>query len=55
LDTTEFLQNLFGEDNQQENDERASEQDDHDLEETRLTLMEELLLLGLKDKEVSPY
>lgn len=29
--------------------------DDGDSKETRLTLMEEVLLLGLKDKEVSRY
>jgi hypothetical protein len=28
--------------------------DDLDSKETRLTLMEEVLLLGLKDKEVNP-
>lgn len=32
--------------------ERDDEMDDHDSKETRLTLMEEVLLLGLKDKEV---
>ena len=32
-------------------DERAKEMDDGDSKETRLTLMEEVLLLGLKDKE----
>lgn len=31
----------------------CSEDDDGDSKETRLTLMEEVLLLGLKDKEVS--
>jgi Golgi phosphoprotein 3 len=30
----------------------SDEQDDKDSKETRLTLMEEVLLLGLKDKEV---
>ena len=29
------------------------EEEDHDSKETRLTLMEEVLLLGLKDREVS--
>ena len=29
------------------------EVDDHDSKETRLTLMEEVLLLGLKDREVN--
>ena len=35
-------------------DERKYEEDDldHDSKETRLTLMEEVLLLGLKDREV---
>lgn len=28
------------------------EEEDHDSKETRLTLMEEILLLGLKDREV---
>lgn len=32
--------------------ERDDEIDDNDSKETRLTLMEEVLLLGLKDKEV---
>jgi len=32
-------------------DERSKEVDDGDSKETRLTLMEEVLLLGLKDKE----
>lgn len=38
-----------------ENDkeEKAQEPEDVDSKETRLTLMEEVLLLGLKDKEVS--
>lgn len=31
---------------------RDEEEDDRDSKETRLTLMEEVLLLGLKDKEV---
>lgn len=34
------------------NKEREAPQDDNDSKETRLTLMEEVLLLGLKDKEV---
>lgn len=34
------------------NKERNDELDDADSKETRLTLMEEVLLLGLKDKEV---
>lgn len=33
--------------------ERDNEIDDTDSKETRLTLMEEVLLLGLKDKEVN--
>lgn len=38
-----------------ENARESEEQDmdDNDAKETRLTLMEEVLLLGLKDKEVS--
>ena len=31
---------------------RKEEVEDHDSKETRLTLMEEVLLLGLKDREV---
>ena len=31
----------------------VEEEDDHDSKETRLTLMEEVLLLGLKDREVN--
>lgn len=34
------------------NQERDEEMNDNDSKETRLTLMEEVLLLGLKDKEV---
>jgi Golgi phosphoprotein 3 len=30
----------------------GEEEEDHDSKETRLTLMEEVLLLGLKDREV---
>lgn len=30
----------------------SGDDEDHDSKETRLTLMEEILLLGLKDKEV---
>jgi len=44
-----------GEDEEDDRDERmkgAEEDDDHDSKETRLTLMEEVLLLGLKDREV---
>lgn len=40
----------------EENDhtrDQDEELDDNDSKETRLTLMEEVLLLGLKDKEVS--
>lgn len=33
---------------------REEDVEDVDSKETRLTLMEEVLLLGLKDKEVSP-
>lgn len=40
-----------GNDNQKESEEQ--DMDDNDAKETRLTLMEEVLLLGLKDKEVS--
>jgi Golgi phosphoprotein 3 len=36
-------------DGQNENDDNLN--DDHESKETRLTLMEEVLLLGLKDKE----
>lgn len=36
-------------------EEREEEVDDGDSKETRLTLMEEVLLLGLKDKEVRWY
>ena len=32
----------------------ADDVEDHDSKETRLTLMEEVLLLGLKDREVRP-
>lgn len=35
-------------------DEGDDDMDDGDSKETRLTLMEEVLLLGLKDKEVRP-
>lgn len=34
------------------NKDQEEEMDDNDSKETRLTLMEEVLLLGLKDKEV---
>ena len=37
-----------------ENDQYKEEEEDHDSKETRLTLMEEILLMGLKDREVSP-
>ena len=39
---------------QDEEDEKPyeEEEEDHDSKETRLTLMEEVLLLGLKDREV---
>ena len=37
-------------DNQQDKDDNLNN-DDHESKETRLTLMEEVLLLGLKDKE----
>ena len=40
----------IGEDHDEEH--REEEQEDHDSKETRLTLMEEVLLLGLKDREV---
>lgn len=40
-------------DDNDSNKERDEELDDADSKETRLTLMEEVLLLGLKDKEVS--
>lgn len=42
--------------NNEENDnspDRDEELEDNDSKETRLTLMEEVLLLGLKDKEVT--
>ena len=39
-------------DSVEDNDRVASGYDDGDSKETRLTLMEEVLLLGLKDKEV---
>lgn len=44
-------------DNQELHDNKDQEDniDDGDSKETRLTLMEEVLLLGLKDKEVSFY
>lgn len=38
--------------NDEKKQERDEELDDGDSKETRLTLMEEVLLLGLKDKEV---
>ena len=39
---------------QEEEDDKPyeEEEEDHDSKETRLTLMEEVLLLGLKDREV---
>lgn len=40
------------EDGNDENQDGEGELDDCDSKETRLTLMEEVLLLGLKDKEV---
>lgn len=40
------------EDGNDENQDGETELDDCDSKETRLTLMEEVLLLGLKDKEV---
>lgn len=42
------------EEHHEESDNQGSEKDeeDHDSKETRLTLMEEVLLLGLKDREV---
>ena len=36
----------------EEKTDREETEDDFDSKETRLTLMEEILLLGLKDKEV---
>lgn len=43
-----------GEDNDRDEEKHIEEEeDDHDSKETRLTLMEEVLLLGLKDREVS--
>ena len=36
-----------------EHDKSSDEREDGDSKETRLTLMEEVLLLGLKDKEAS--
>lgn len=41
-----------GDDNDNVRAEDEQELDDNDSKETRLTLMEEVLLLGLKDKEV---
>lgn len=38
-----------------EDKKQEEEVDDGDSKETRLTLMEEVLLLGLKDKEVCNY
>ena len=51
--------NKGGEDEGSDRDERGggagAEDDDHDSKETRLTLMEEVLLLGLKDREVDAW
>lgn len=45
-----------GSENRQDNGDYPDEEEDHDSKETRLTLMEEILLLGLKDREVyTPY
>ncbi|KAJ8304459.1 hypothetical protein KUTeg_018042 [Tegillarca granosa] len=40
-----------GNENRPDNDDYPDEEEDHDSKETRLTLMEEILLLGLKDRE----
>lgn len=40
------------EDRSREEDGYPEEEEDHDSKETRLTLLEEVLLLGLKDREV---
>lgn len=40
-----------GSENRQDNGDYPDEEEDHDSKETRLTLMEEILLLGLKDRE----
>lgn len=41
-----------GSNNDEEDKLNDREAEDHDSKETRLTLMEEILLLGLKDREV---
>ena len=40
-----------GSNNSEGQNENDDQNDDHESKETRLTLMEEVLLLGLKDKE----
>lgn len=55
-DTAEGNSSLTGNNSIEENDSNRDQDedlDDIDSKETRLTLMEEVLLLGLKDKEVS--
>lgn len=41
-----------GNENRDDSENYPEEEDDHDSKETRLTLLEEVLLLGLKDREV---
>ena len=43
---------IRAEDEDDEKKAYSEEEEDHDSKETRLTLMEEVLLLGLKDREV---
>ena len=45
--------NQFDNDRDDETRHEDGELEDHDSKETRLTLMEEVLLLGLKDREAS--
>jgi len=40
---------------QKNSDDYSVDSDDYDSKETRLTLMEDILLLGLKDREVYSY
>ena len=49
---TESASNGVSQSNQNDHDDRDDERDNDDDKETRLTLMEEVLLLGLKDREV---
>lgn len=54
---TESASNSIPQSNQNDRDDRDrdDERDNDDDKETRLTLMEEVLLLGLKDREVCLY